>query len=322
MTDKLINSVCKYCDIPLSWYTNKIICLLPCNHLVHKSCFIKTIKTNSPNIGKCPICDIQINNFMEEEDLKRKRKYTQQYIDILSLTNFDNLTNYDKTIFQKNILSILELFISTPFMKGFDGGHQLCKHVLNLCNMELEVFGMENINPLHKRRIYIANHTTHFDYFVMFYLFKCGFLSSSFILKSAIGRHITTLIPLVIFNRSKDKQTVKKIKQYVEKNGSIAIFPEGLITHPDTIIRFRTGAFYADQIITPVVMKFDPPIYDCSIGDFIIKLASGSISVKVYVLPEEHPPFTPERIEEVRDKMARAGNLAKSRVINRDIKDD
>jgi 1-acyl-sn-glycerol-3-phosphate acyltransferase len=322
MNDLIINSSCKYCDLPLPWYSNKIICLFPCNHLVHKSCFIKTIKNNSPQIGKCPLCDNQIVDFMEEEDLKIKRKYSQQYIDIISVTNFDNYTNYNKNIFQKNILSILEIFIGTPFMKGFEGGHQLCKHVLNLSNMNLEVYGMENINPKYERRIYIANHTTHFDFFVLFYLFKCGFLSSSFILKSAVGRHLTSLIPLLIFNRSKDKNTVKKIKEYVEKNGSIAIFPEGLITHPDTIIRFRTGAFHANQIITPVVMKFDPPIYDCLNSNFIMKLSSGSISVKVYVLPEEHPPFSPERIEEIRDKMARAGNLAKSRVINRDIKDD
>ena len=70
------------------------------------------------------------------------------------------------------------------------------------------------------------------------------------------------IVPLLIIKRGKNANTVKKMKNYVRKHGSICLFPEGIITHPDTIIQFRTGAFNIGEPILPVVIKYNPAIFD------------------------------------------------------------
>ena len=48
-------------------------------------------------------------------------------------------------------------------------------------------------------------------------------------------------------------------------------------------------------------------------------MSQNSITVTINILDPVYPPFTPEKIEWVRDLMARQGNFAKSNISNRDI---
>ncbi len=94
------------------------------------------------------------------------------------------------------------------------------------------------------------------------------------------------------------------------------------MTHPDTIIRFRTGAFHIGFPVYPIVLKYNNIIADSSIGTFIFKLASGNKTiVDMEILDPFYPPFDDNKIELVRFAMAKAGNMAMSRVSNRDIID-
>ncbi len=90
----------------------------------------------------------------------------------------------------------------------------------------------------------------------------------------------------------------------------------------NTLMRFRTGAFHTGAYICPVVIKYKNFVYDDDIKTAIFKIISqNEIPVDVYINDLETPPFTDENIEQVRDKMAKVGNLQKSRVSNRHIKE-
>ena len=119
------------------------------------------------------------------------------------------------------------------------------------------------------------------------------------------------------------ENTVEKIRNYVDKTGSICLFPEGMLTHPSTLTRFRTGAFHVGRPIYPIVLKYKNVISDMSAKDFILKISSSqNETIEMYILDPFYPPFDDEQIEKVRMAMGRVGGMFLSRVSNRDIKDE
>jgi 1-acyl-sn-glycerol-3-phosphate acyltransferase len=325
-SDKIINSICGGCNKAISSINDDNYILSPCDHLIHKKCYKKIEKKKS---RKCPLCKTDIKLYYSKEILKtlftqtKKYEYYQKYVDIISMDNFDDYsnTNYIKTLAKS--FDIIKLVSNIPLLKNISQTENLCKQLFSTSKIKIIING--NYNALLKDKspkVYIANHTSYFDGVVMFYLFKCSFLASSFINESIIGKQISSALPLLIINRGDKSNTVDRMKEYVKNNGSICLFPEGMITHPDTIINFRTGAFNIGYPIYPIVMKYDPVIYDDSVNTFLVKLFSqDEIKITVNILPKEYPSFTPEKIEKIRKKMAKVGNMALSRVSNRDIKD-
>lgn len=326
MNNKMLNSKCM-CGSGLIWNKYKQIMIEPCEHIFHYKCLLK-----QKDKTKCHICGVkitgsytlsQLQDILSTqskaiENAQRYRLY-QKYVDMVSMTNFDNIYSGKKNLF--NFIDIIGIASSFPFLSGYDDGKNGCREVLSLMNSKIFVNGMKNIDP-HMPKVYIANHTTYIDFVIIFYLLKCGFLASIIIKDSWIGRQIMNIIPLLIIERGKDTNTVDRMREYVKKNGSICLFPEGMITHPDTIIRFRTGAFHVGYPIHPVVIRYDPVIYDTDINKLIEKLSSQpNTTIYVDILPAEYPPFNSEKIELIRKKMGKTGNLALSRVCNRDIKD-
>lgn len=317
--DKLINSKC-ICGAGLIWKRYSQIMLEPCEHIIHCKCL-----NSNQDKTKCPICGTIIigSNTLIQLQNKLKQKYSkelyQKYIDMISMKNFDDIYNG-----QNNLINLIDAFgiaSSFPFLSGHQDGKNICREVLSLMNSKIIVNGMNNIDP-NSKKIFISNHTTYIDFAVIFYLFECGFLASSIIKNIWLGRQIMDIVPLLIVERGKDKNTVEKIKEYVKKNNSICLFPEGMITHPDTLIRFRTGAFYAGYPIYPIVIRYDPVIYDVDIKRLIEKICSKpNLTIHVDILPIEYPPFDSKKIEQIRQKMGQTANLALSRVSNRDIKD-
>lgn len=318
MSDKLINSKC-ICGSGLIWKKYNQIMLEPCEHIVHNKCWID--KT------KCPICKQSVTRSYTKLELKNiiqnqntnTAKFYQKYVDMCSMTNFDNLYSGKKSII--NMIDIVGIMSSVPFLSGFNDGKDGCREVLSLMDAKIVANGLNYID-FKKPRVFICNHTTYLDFVVIFYLFKCGFLASSVIHDTWIGRKVLDIIPLLVVERGKDTNTVEKMRKYVEDKGSICLFPEGMITHPDTLIRFRSGAFHIGYPIYPVVLRYDPIVYDTSMNGTIAKITTDlNLTIYVDVLPAEYPPFDNDRIEEIRRKMGKAGNLALSRVSNRDIKD-
>jgi 1-acyl-sn-glycerol-3-phosphate acyltransferase len=312
--DKIINSRC-ICGLGLSWKEDIIVMLEPCEHLIHRNCITS---------NECPFCKTKIEKLYRENELKKlikkDPKYYQKYIDIVCMKNVNNICRKDMTKIITNLPTIMDIIGRIPFSKGFNEGHKLCRDAFSLANVKLTIIGRKNITTQNK--IIISNHTSIMDFMVMFYIFKCGFLASNSVKETMLGKMISEIIPILFIDRGKDTNTVEKMKEYVNKRGSLCLFPEGIIVHPETLAQFRTGAFYTDQPILPVVINYNPVVNDSSVGEFFQKFASqNSINVTVRILPIEHPPFTIDRINLIRKKMAKAGDLALSRVSNRDAVD-
>jgi hypothetical protein len=88
----------------------------------------------------------------------------------------------------------------------------------------------------------------------------------------------------------------------------------------NTLLRFRTGAFYTGANICPVVIKYRNFVYDHDFKQMIFKLITqDEIAVDVYINDIEYQPFDNDKIEKIREKMAKVGNLKLSRVANRDF---
>ncbi len=313
--NKIINSQC-ICNNKLNYKDLEYIILLPCEHILHYECY---------NHKNCPLCSEKIETFITEKKINRikdsnKENY-QRYVDLISMKNYESYSKVNYNNLFKVFGGLPELFIKLPFTKGFDNGYKLCSLALNLLNLNIKVYGHENLD-LKKNQIFIANHTSHYDFIILFYLLKCSFLASTVIKKSYLGNLVSSIVPLVFINRNMDTNTVERMRSYIEKNNrSICLFPEGMISHPDTIIQFRSGAFHVGYPITPIVLKYEPVVYSSDAVDFMNKLLSNDITISVYILKEELPPFSNEKIEQVRNKMAEVGNFGLSRVSNRDIKD-
>jgi 1-acyl-sn-glycerol-3-phosphate acyltransferase len=315
--NKDLNSRC-FCGKGLNWIEEDLIMLEPCEHMIHKSC-----KTEVNNI--CPYCHQKIKIFYTEGQLRAKKKdpyYYQKYVDLISVRHCNYMSKINKRKIIEKIPKIISLASKIPFYEGKEGAIKLANDLLNIAHVELQVEGIENIPK--DPKVIIANHTTDYDFVPLYYIFRCSFLSSTIILQSSMGRVLTRLANVIIVNRGhKEQYTVKRMRNAVKKYGSICVFPEGLLTHPDTIIKFRSGAFNIGYQICPVVITYEPNVFDSDMINYVQKVISqDKFKVKLTILPVEQPPFTQDRIEEIRAKMGKAGNMALSRTINRDIRDD
>ena len=74
---------------------------------------------------------------------------------------------------------------------------------------------------------------------------------------------------------------VEKIKEYLNTvNNRIAIFPEGAFFNNNTLGRFRTGAFYTEAPVCPIIIKYNKIPYADSFNEFLLKIVSKSSSDK------------------------------------------
>ena len=64
---------------------------------------------------------------------------------------------------------------------------------------------------------------------------------------------------------------VEKIKKYLQEQKIITIFPEGAQCNHNNLLRFRTGAFYTDAPICPIVIKYNPFIWGDDIKNLILE---------------------------------------------------
>lgn len=313
--NKIINSRC-ICKKGLAWLKGyEVIMVDPCEHLIHKKCFDK-LKTSN-----CPICKNHVIKIIHANDFKYDKSLYQKCIDIISMSNFDKMTKikYDQVLL--NLPNLIGTITQFPFTKGTNESRKLCEDVFAMNNIEIKVKGLSKIKPGPK--VFISNHTSHLDFIVIFYILKTGFLTSSAIKENPISKQLLKMVPLLVVERGKDTNTVQKMKEYVENIGPICLFPEGMLTHPDTIIRFRTGAFHIGHPIYPIVLKYKNALADMSTKDFILKIASHQKEIiEMHILDPFYPPFDENKIEMVRYAMANRGNMLLSRVSNRDVVDN
>ena len=337
----ILNSMC-FCK---KYFYNKdnISLVYPCNHFVHEKCINEYIylrinknKNLNSNLFECPICKTIISTIISENKIKKNKKLGQYKIDLDSIRIDDSgFINYsllplgvvklgsfmNKLIIsntERDLLDAAEIFFKTCGIKINiidNTKNNPIKYVNNTIIWKNKSDTLSNI-------VLISNHTHYLDSFIIYYLFKSGFVSSEFINKTDIGRIIASKCNLLIFNRNKDTNMVEKIKRYLEEKHIITIYPEGAMGNHNTLLRFRTGAFYVGAPVCPIIIKYKPFVWDDDLKTLLFKLTTQSeIIVDVIVSDLVYPPFNDEKINNVRKFMAEVGNLELSRVSNKSIQD-
>lgn len=323
--DKNINS---YCICQKSLASKKklesdshyeLVAIFPCEHIIHISCI-------DYSWIFCPYCPAKIIKYLQYKQIKNmvlwqnQKKYHQIYTDIsaiYNLTRFGKINYWNIFTRTPEIIKLIYRFIN---INNQSEGKLFVSKILDLLNIKLVVKNKNKIYP--GKKIIISNHTSQFDPFFIYAYFHCGFLSSIILLEKFGISHILDIIPLILIKRGSKINTVNKIKKFMEKNTSICIFPEGLITHPKTIAKFRTGAFYTGYPVQPVIIKYKPNIFDLNYLSAISKIISqDKLIIKITILDIQQPPFNNQKIQNIRDNMAKSGNLALSRISNRFIQD-
>lgn len=315
--DKVLNSLC-YCGKGLPWTKDNIVMAYPCEHLYHEKCFNKLIMRN--NIITCKLCDESINKKISMFD---ENIHHQRFADILSMSYYDDMSNNTPGRFLDSIFDLATIFARLPFTTTKEEGKEICENLFSLNNLTLKVYGLEK-TKLEKNKVYICNHVTHMELIIIYYLLGTGFLASSIVGQSAIVEQCRKVVPLLTFERGTNNKLniVDEMRNFVDKKGSICLFPEGLMKHPDVLVRFRTGAFHIERPLYAVTIRHNNIICDGRINGFIYKLsAKKDINIEVHILGPYYPPFDNIKIEQIRSDMARHGNMVMSRVSNRDIQD-
>ena len=342
------------------FYTNeKILYILPCSHIVHENCFNDYIlkcqyknfykvknkidynnnnKTNlnSKIILKCPQCSCEIKTVLTEYKINSKKKYKQYKTDIKSI-RMDNSSTINYMTLPLGIVKFTS-FVNKLILANTERElFETIEFVLSSFNIKINIVDNTNKNPIeinknklnwkntedsNRKMIIISNHAHYIDSIIIYYLFRCGFVTSDFINQTDIGRIIATKLKLLIFKRGIDTNMVEKIKEYLSEQKRIVIYPEGMITNNQTMLRFRTGAFYVGEAICPIVIKYDKIIYDDDFKKMLLKIISqNEINVTIYINDFFYPPFDNNKIEEIRNHMISIGKFEKSRVSNKSLKE-
>jgi 1-acyl-sn-glycerol-3-phosphate acyltransferase len=317
-----------YCTCKKKYNQNdKIYFILPCSHLFHEGCIQN--KTN------CPICKCKIKKILSEEKIFSSSKYLNYQNDIRTVkTKNTGFVNYK--ILPIGILNLTAFFNKACLIENQEQFINTLEFLLRIINVKINIIDKTtnknfylNNNILtwkykedkDAKKVIIANHSHYLDSFILYYVFRCGFVSSDAINHLELGRLIVSLCKLVIFKRGVDTNMVEKIKEYLEKMKQIVIYPEGIMKdNNDILVKFRTGAFYTGANICPVIIKYRNFIYDEDFKELIFKLLTQQeIGVDVYICDMQYPPFNNESIENIRILMANIGNLKLSRVSNKDV---
>ncbi len=319
---------------------DNILYVLPCSHMFHDKCFNQFVISKQlgsiSNELSCPLCNNKIKIVLDEKKIFSKPKYLKYQNDITSVKlNSSAIINY--MILPVNLVKFTTFINKAFLVETTQELLDTLEHLFEILNIKINIidntsskdkgFYMKN-NILHwndkklnkSKTVIISNHSHYLDSFILYYIFRCGFVSSEFINTTDIGKLVASKCKLLIFRRGVDTNMVEKIKEYLEEMKKIVIFPEGVMANNDTLIRFRTGSFHTGANICPVVIKYKNFVYDDDLKQMIFKLITQKeIGVDVYIGDIEYPPFDNQKIENIREKMAKSGNLKLSRVSNRGI---
>ena len=318
---------------------DKFKVVLPCCHIFHDNClnnYCNNSKsfTNEKNVFnyerfRCPLCQTQIKKVLDEKKIFRNKKYSEIQKDLITVRmNNTGYIDYLSLPFKiMSFVGFINYLIQSKYTQEFISSAEC---LLKICNVKINLINNSSNNDIkiinnkiifknNQKNIIISNHSNYLDTFILYYLFVTGFIASEFITSTDFGRLLSNKCKLLIFNRNVDKNMVEKIKEYLEEMKQIIIFPEGVMKdNNDTLMKFRTGSFYTGANICPVVIKYRNYINDEDMKQSLFKLITQAENiVDIYILPTEYPPFNDEKIENIREKMAKVGNFKLSRVSNK-----
>jgi len=318
----LSENICKIMDKTKS--KNKLVVVFPCSHIFHKYCLERL---RSIGINSCLLCKKKINKVLSKKDIKkiyRETKDPKMYkllVDLTCVKNTDHMgsINFDLVLLRStDIMEIINKIYNINSSKDVQEG---CDFILNKAKIKINIINPELINR-NEKKIYISNHHNYIDPIILHSVLGCNFLSAPFFKNFMFLKQIEEYLPILVVKRGSNKSTVDKINKFVNKNGSICIFPEGTITHYRTLAKFRTGAFRTHYPVQPVIIKYKPNILHNDPKKFLLKLMSQKcINVDVKILNTLKSNDLVNNIENIRNMMGYEGNFALSRISNRDISD-
>jgi len=314
-----INSRC-ICKKTLYDHKQRILMYLPCQHLISEDCY----KSHQNKIGtdSCHICDENISQLIDIKDVKKFNLNKQFYYDLLSVTNIDDKFQSSAFNILDNLYDIFSILYN-GLIKTKPNIKSVSREVLSLNNTTVYVNGLEKINSNNnEKRIFISNHSTYLDMIVISSFINTCFLTSAIIKDTFLGNKLKDVVPCMVIKRGDNGNTVDRIKKYMKTHGSLCIFPEGHMSNPNTLCKFRSGAFNTGYPVQPIVIKYKTLPQDAHVSNFICKLASrGKVELYIDILDMYYPPFSDTKIEQIRQDMANVGNFYLSRVSSRDIQD-
>ena len=327
---------------------DKILYILPCCHMIHDACFNKYIlqvqynnlyqnqnlTTFVNNVIRCPQCKNPIETILNEKKIFHKSKYKKYSIDMKTV-KLDNSGVINYLLLPLRLINLTSVINKTLLAKTEFDIMSTIDNIFKSFNFKINIIDNTKKNPIkyenqkinwvntvdnNSKIVIISNHIHNFDPIILYYLFRVGMISSEFVLTTDLGKIAAEKTNALIFRRGVDTNMVEKIKQYLEEKKRILIFPEGSMGNYETLMRFRTGAFYTGAIICPVIIKYKPFIYDDDFNQMILKIITqNEIIVDVCINDFFYPPFDNKKIEQVRDYMAQIGDLEKSRVSNKSV---
>jgi hypothetical protein len=320
-----INMSC-YCKNKLP--ETKIAVIHPCEHFLHDECVSNLLK-------KCPYCKINIQKITLHDNVKYL-KNERIKINHKSISPIYNLKlNYNNIFYASvKLCALLNEIITISSNCNLDNTLYKIMETLKIKikindnTKKNKVMFKDKITWIKKeddncKKIIISNHTNDFDGLIIYYLFRCGFIASDFINNDSIGSIVSKKCKLLTFKRGATTGMVTKIKEYLNEHKIICIFPEGAYACNDTILKFRSGAFYSNDIICPITIKYENEITDGNLQSSLLKLLSLNQDnhITVNINDFEYGPFNDSKIEEIRNNMASQLKYSLSNVSNKTIKD-
>ncbi len=152
----------------------------------------------------------------------------------------------------------------------------LIKKIFNMLNITIYV---KNLSLLRTDNIvYICNHISELDGLVIDRIINTGYFAKND-LQNTIYRKMFN-IDMILWNKDKKRNPIKEINEFVKKNKSILIFPEGTMNKNSKLSKFRSSAFKTDYPVQPLVLSY-----------------ADNKNITLTILPIEYPPFNIQNIK-------------------------
>jgi 1-acyl-sn-glycerol-3-phosphate acyltransferase len=188
-------------------------------------------------------------------------------------------------------------------------------------NIKVELIDFDKID-INKKMVYVCNHTSHHDSFLINRFIKSKVLASDAILHTFIGRFMSEFTKPFIIKRGQVSNTSNIIKEHIDKTGSIVIFPQALLANNRTITKFRTGAFVLGLPVQPILFEYTEDQSSMSILPDMFCFPELHVKIRALNLITNNKNLSPiEFAETVRHVMANKGNFMLSNVDSHDVKD-
>ena len=339
------NSTCKICNKRFNDSLKQYI-MLNCGHLVHYECLCKNnnlCENNNLCNGICDICSIPITDIFNEFQVSEQKK-----IDILSLrkTSWKPMPyNYLNLIYRvpcflyilfrlniryyyltmiKNISHNVKNKDDKDDNKYYDKLYEdtffdFFNSVKKTFNIKINYYGLNNLVNNPGKKIYISNHVSNYDLFVVGSVIKSGGVISKTV-NNFIVRSLTNICPSLIISRGEKNNTVKLIEDFIDKYNHIFVCPQGIFSHHTTISKFRTGAFATKYNVQPCILRYKDNVSSLSIFDMFL-IDSVEVDFIIMDIVDRQDLSARKYADYVLDLMIDKSHMKKSNVISYDVND-